>query len=107
MLYIDFIDTETGKQVFEEGKTIEAQQAIIDIIQLRFDHIPENSIQMIKGIGDLKTLIKLRKFAIRDQSKDGFIQHLIQCYQRPKSLPKTTSKSLPFSAKKVDHSLIF
>ena len=29
------------------------------------------------------------------------------CYQRPKSLPKTTSKSLPFSAKKVDHSLIF
>jgi predicted transposase YdaD len=78
MLYIDFIDTETGKQVFEEGKIIEAQQAIIDIIQLRFDHIPENRIQMIKSIGDLKTLIKLRKFAIRDQSKDGFIQHLIQ-----------------------------
>jgi len=78
MLYIDFIDTETGKQVFEEGKTIEAQQAIIDIIQLRYDHIPESSIQMIKGIGDLKTLIKLRKFAIRNQSKDNFIQHLIQ-----------------------------
>jgi hypothetical protein len=52
MLYIDFIDTETGKQVFEEGKTIEAQQAIIDI--------------------------KLRKFAIRNQSKDDFIQPLIQ-----------------------------
>ena len=33
---------------------------------------------MIKGIGDLKNLIKLRKFAIRDQSKDDFIQHLIQ-----------------------------
>ena len=78
MLYIDFIDTETGKQVFEEGKIIEAQNGIIDIIQLRFDHIPETSIQVIKGIGDLKNLIKLRKFAIRDQSKDNFIQHLIQ-----------------------------
>jgi len=32
MLYIDFIDTETGKQVFEEGKIIEAQHCIIDII---------------------------------------------------------------------------
>jgi hypothetical protein len=33
MLYIDFIDTETGKQVFEEGEIIEAQNGIIDIIQ--------------------------------------------------------------------------
>ena len=34
MLYIDFIDTETGKQVFEEGKIIEAQNGIIETIQL-------------------------------------------------------------------------
>ncbi|KPA16825.1 hypothetical protein MHK_003011 [Candidatus Magnetomorum sp. HK-1] len=78
MLYIDFIDTETGKQVFEEGKIIEAQNSVVDIIQVLFDHIPESSIQIIKGIGSLKTLSKLRKSAVNCQSKDDFINHLVQ-----------------------------
>jgi len=56
MLYIDFIDTSTGKQVFEEGKIIEAQNSIIDIIHLRFDPIPDKCIQIIKDIGELKHL---------------------------------------------------
>jgi len=36
MLHIDFIDTETGKQVFKEGHIIEAQNGIIEMIQARF-----------------------------------------------------------------------
>lgn len=78
MLYIDFIDTETGKQVFEEGKIIEAQNSIIDIVQLRFDSFPESSINIIKDIGDLKRLCKLRKYAVNDQTKEAFTSHLIQ-----------------------------
>ena len=92
MLYIDFIDTETGKQVFEEGKIIEAQDGIIDIIQLRFDHFPKSEIQIIKGIGSLTTLIKLRKYAVNSQSKDDFINHLVQ-YIPEKKWKKRSKKT--------------
>jgi hypothetical protein len=78
MLYIDFIDTETGKQVFEEGKIIEAQNGIIDIIQLRFNNIPKNNIQTIKEIASLQILSRLRQYAVTCQSRDEFIKHLVQ-----------------------------
>ena len=92
MLYIDFIDTETGKQVFEEGKIIEAQNSIIDFIQLRFDPMPERFIHILKGIGDLKTLNILRKNAITCQTKEDFITHLIQ-YAPDKKWRKQTKKA--------------
>jgi len=78
MLTIDFMDTEIGKQVFEEGKIIEAQNSIIDFIQVRFDSVPESSINHIKEIGDLKCLSTLRIHAAKDQSKEEFITHLVQ-----------------------------
>ena len=92
MLYIDFIDTETGKQVFKEGKIIEAQNGILDTIQLRFYPIPESNINIIKEIGDLKCLRKLRKHAVNDQSKDEFINHLLK-YVPEKKWRKTSKKS--------------
>ena len=76
MLYIDFIDTETGKQVFEEGKIVEAQNVIIENLQFRFDTVPESSIQIVKGIGDLNILSRLRKHALACQSKDDFLSFL-------------------------------
>jgi hypothetical protein len=78
MLYIDFIDTETGKQVFEEGKIIEAQNGIVDTIQLRFNNISKSSIEIIKDIASLQRLSKLRQHAVTCQSKDDFINHLVQ-----------------------------
>lgn len=91
MLYIDFIDTETGKQVFEEGKIIEAQNSIIETIQLRFDNIPDSNIQIIKGIGNLNTLSQLRKQAITCRSKDAFIDLLVQ-YVPEKNWKKKSKK---------------
>ena len=78
MFYIDFIDTETGKLVFKEGKIIEAQNGIIEIIKLRFDHIPHNCIQVIKDIGELSVLESLRKKAITCKFIDEFIRYLFQ-----------------------------
>jgi predicted transposase YdaD len=78
MLHIDFIDTETGKQVFKEGQIIEAQNGIIETIQARFNERSKNSIQTLKGIGDLKKLSQLRQYAATCQSKDDFLDLLAQ-----------------------------
>jgi len=65
---------------------------LIDIIQLRFDSVPESSINIIKDIGDLKSLNKLRKFAVHDQSNDEFIKHLLQ-YAPERKWRKKAKKS--------------
>ena len=91
MLHLDFMDTETGKQVFEEGKIIESQNCVIDNTQLRFGNISENSIQIIKRIGSLTILSRLRKHAVICKSKDEFNDLLVQ-YASEKKWRKQSKK---------------
>jgi len=78
MIYIDFLDTETGKQVFEEGKIIEAQNSIVDILKIRFATIAESIITTIKSIGSLHALDKLRAYAVTCESVDMFMSQLLK-----------------------------
>ena len=89
MLHIDFIDTETGKHVFEEGQIIEAQNSVIDNIQMRFGNLTENKLQIIKWIGSLDILSQLRQYSVTCQSKDDFIHLLTQ------NVPQKNGESNP------------
>ena len=92
MLELDFIDTEIGKKVFEEGKIIEAQKSIIDIIQLRFDSVSDSAINIIQEIGNLNHLNLLRTYAVNDKDKDTFLNHLI-LYAPEKKWRKSSKKT--------------
>ncbi len=53
-MYIDILETETGKQVYEDGKAEEARKTIIDVLKLRFEEIPEIVVSNIKDGLDLR-----------------------------------------------------
>ena len=84
MLNIDFLDTEIGKQVFEQGKIVQSQKILIDFLKLRFKDIPYNVLKMIQDIGSLDILIKISKDAFICSNLDIFNKKLLDTLSQTK-----------------------
>jgi hypothetical protein len=59
-----------------EGRVAEQHKAIIEVLDARFDRVPEGLQDAIKGIGDLKHLRNLLRVAARCASIEDFSQSL-------------------------------
>jgi hypothetical protein len=60
----------------EEGKVETARESVIEVLEVRFEQIPNSILEAINGINDVSVLKTLLRSAIAIPSVDAFIQIL-------------------------------
>ena len=60
------------KEMIDEGRLENAQESVIDAIEAKFDVVPEDIANTIKGIEDMDVLKGLLKRAIKSETLDEF-----------------------------------
>ena len=84
MLNFDFLDTEAGKQIFEDGKIAIAHDNLIEILALRFENCPKHVFKMIQEIGSLNILKELLRAAIQSSDYEVFYKILTDTLSQSK-----------------------
>jgi len=64
------------QQGVQQGVLEDAREAVIDILEMRFDVVPQSIIKIINGIDDISILKSLRKKAVKAISLDEFMKIL-------------------------------
>lgn len=60
----------------QQGVLEDAREAVIDILEMRFDVVPQSIIKTINGLDDISILKSLRRKAVKAISLDEFMKIL-------------------------------
>lgn len=72
----DTLREEGMQQGVQQGVLEDAREAVIDILEMRFDVVPQSIIKIINGIDDISILKSLRRKAVKAISLDEFMKIL-------------------------------
>ena len=72
MLNFDLAETRAGQDIFQMGVLKNSRDAVIEILEARFEVAPRSIIEIINGLDDLSILRMLLKKAATVESLDEF-----------------------------------